>query len=112
MEQYLRRALAVIAAVVALAACSPGARPGDVRLRAFQFEWDHTSLAAKAGRVAVFVSNGDAIKHDFTIEGVVARTVPAEQTKRAVFDIGPGVYRFYCSIHPDAMEGTFTVTAP
>jgi plastocyanin len=112
MEQYLRRTMAVIAAVVALAACSPGPHPGDVRLRAFQFEWDHTELAAKAGRVAVFVSNQDTIRHDFTIEGVVARSVPAERALRLSFQIQPGVYRFYCSIHPDAMEGTLTVAAP
>jgi plastocyanin len=112
MEQYLRRTLAVIAAVVALAACSPSAHPGDVRLRAFQFEWDHTALAAKAGRVAVFVTNGDAARHDFTIKGVVSRGVPAERARRLLFQIKPGVYRYYCSIHPDAMEGTLTVAAP
>ncbi len=83
--------------------------PGDIALRAKGFEFDETTIEAEAGRVAVWVDNQDVASHDFTIKGIVQRSLPGQKAGRADFQVEAGTYRFYCSFHPD-MEGTLRVS--
>ena len=100
----------VVVGVVAGAVSGSATRmAGDLSLRAKNYEFNRTVLEAKAGRVAVFVENGDVSSHDFTIKDVVHKQLPGQKAGRAVFDVEPGTYRFYCSLHPD-MEGMLRVS--
>src|SRR5205085_6125482 len=100
----------VVVGVVAGALTGSAARmTGDLELQAKNFEFSKTTLTADAGRVAVFVDNTDVASHDFTIKGVVQKSLPGQKAGRALFDVEPGTYRFYCSLHPD-MEGTLRVS--
>jgi plastocyanin len=83
--------------------------PGDLTMKASNYEFSATTLEAHAGRVAVWVDNQDLSHHDFTIKGVVTQQLPGQKASRAVFDVDAGTYRFYCSLHPD-MEGTLRVS--
>jgi plastocyanin len=103
-------ALVALGVVSGLLASSDPRLPGDLGLRAKDFEFDADTLQAKAGRVAVYVKNDDPTHHDFTIQGVVKEEVPGGKARRAVFDIEAGTYRFYCTLHPDAMQGALKVS--
>ena len=103
-------ALLVVVGVVAGALTGSATRmPGDVAMQTKHFEFTETEVAVDAGRVSVFVENEDVAAHDFTIKDVVALDLPAQRAGRATFDVEPGTYRFYCSLHPD-MEGTLRVS--
>lgn len=103
-------ALLVVVGVVAGTLTGSATRmPGDLVLQAKNYEFSKVTLEADAGRVAVFVENSDVSHHDFTIADVVSQQLPAQKASRAVFDVDPGTYRFYCSLHPD-MEGTLKVS--
>jgi plastocyanin len=103
-------ALFVVVGVVAGVLSGSATRmTGDLVLQAKNFEFSKPVLTARAGRVAVFVDNQDVSSHDFTIKGVVQKSLPGQKAGRAVFDVQPGSYRFYCSLHPD-MEGTLRVS--
>jgi plastocyanin len=102
-------ALVVVGVIAGAVTGSATRMPGDLELHAKNFEFSRTTLQAEAGRVAVFVDNEDVSSHDFTINGVVAKELPGQKAGRAVFDVEPGTYRFYCSLHPD-MEGTLKVS--
>jgi plastocyanin len=103
-------ALFVVVGVVAGVLSGSATRmTGDLVLQAKNFEFSKPVLTARAGRVAVFVDNQDVSSHDFTIKGVVHKSLPGQKAGRAVFDVEPGTYRFYCSLHPD-MEGTLRVS--
>jgi plastocyanin len=102
--------LVVVGVVAGVTAYSASPRPGDLQVKAHQFEFTRTHLQARAGRVSVWIQNDDPAHHDFTIKGVVSTALPGEKARRAVFDVEPGTYRFYCTIHPDQMQGTLTVT--
>jgi plastocyanin len=103
-------ALLVVVGVVAGTLTGSATRmPGDLVLQAKNYEFSKVTLEADAGRVAVFVENEDVSHHDFTIADVVSEQLPAQKASRAVFDVDPGTYRFYCSLHPD-MEGTLKVS--
>lgn len=106
----LMAALVALGVVSGLLASSDPRLPGDLGLRAKDFEFDADTLQAKAGRVAVYVKNDDPTHHDFTIQGVVKEEVPGEKARRAVFDVEAGTYRFYCTLHPDAMQGALKVS--
>ena len=103
-------ALLVVVGVVAGALTGSATRmAGDLALQTKQFEFTETELTADAGRISVFVENEDVAAHDFTIEDVVAVDLPGQRAGRGSFDLDPGTYRFYCSLHPD-MEGTLKVS--
>ena len=103
-------ALLVVVGVIAGAFTGSASRmPGDLALKTKNFEFTSTSLEAGAGRISIWVDNQDVSHHDFTIKGVVSQQLPAQKASRAVFDLDPGTYRFFCSLHPD-MEGTLKVS--
>lgn len=86
----------------------PGGRPA--------FTTKETST--KAGKVVLELENGSSVPHDLAIEDssgkLVAKTaVITENMAKAVVDLKPGTYAFYCSVpgHRQAgMEGALTVT--
>ena len=102
--------LLVVVGIVAGALTGSATRmAGDIALETKHFEFTETELTAEAGRVSVFVDNVDVATHDFTINDVVTIDLPAQRAGRGTFDVEPGTYRFYCSLHPD-MEGTLKVS--
>jgi plastocyanin len=102
--------LLVVVGVVAGALTGSATRmPGDLALQTKHFEFTETELTADAGRISVFVENEDVATHDFTIKDVAVIDLPAQRASRGSFDVEPGTYRFYCSLHPD-MEGTLKVS--
>ena len=101
--------LVVVGVVVGVLSGSATRMTGDLTMQAKNYEFSKHVLTAEAGRVAVFVDNDDVTSHDFTIKGVVHKQLPGQKAGRAVFDVRPGTYRFYCSLHPD-MEGTLRVS--
>ena len=101
--------LVVVGVVAGILTGSASRLPGDISLEAKHFAFSEEVIEADAGRVGVFVENGDVAHHDFTIEGIVAIDLPGQKAGRAAFDVEPGTYRFYCSLHPD-MEGELAVS--
>jgi plastocyanin len=101
--------LVVVGVVAGILRGSATRMTGDLVLQAKDYGFSEPVLTADAGRVAVFIDNRDVASHDFTIKGVVQQSLPGQKAGRAVFDVKPGSYRFYCSLHPD-MEGTLRVS--
>jgi plastocyanin len=102
--------LLVVVGILAGALTGSASRmPGDLTIHAKDFAYSTAVLEADAGRIGVWIDNEDVSHHDFTIKGVVSQQLPAQKASRAVFDLEPGTYRFFCSLHPD-MEGTLKVT--
>jgi plastocyanin len=82
-----------------------------------QLSFDKTSLAAKAGNVAIAFTNMAPLSHNVTIENSSGQTVAATPSfqggsKTLKLTLKAGTYKFFCSIpgHRAAgMEGTLTV---
>lgn len=100
--------LVTVGLVAGIAAHSDARQAGDLSARTKGFAYVPTSLEANAGTVSVHVRNDDLATHDFTIDGVVHEVLPGGKAERVVFDVAPGTYTYYCSIHP-TMKGTLTV---
>jgi plastocyanin len=114
-------AVAAVAAFVVAVGVSrlPGvgqsdkARAGDLTISAKNVKFSTTSLAGRAGRVAVRFTNHDLFWHTFTVDrlGVDLR-VPVGGARRVAFTAPPGAYEFHCSIpgHKSSMHGTLTIS--
>jgi plastocyanin len=102
--------IVVIAVVAGLSAKNDTSSPGDIALEAKNVKWTTETLTAKAGTIAIFVDNKDQTRHDFTIDKVVKKDLPAAKDRRVRFDVNAGTYKYYCSIHKDQMKGTLTVS--
>jgi plastocyanin len=82
-----------------------------------QLKYNTTSLTAKAGSVAITLTNMSPLSHNVTIEsssGTVVGHTPTFQggAKTVSVALKPGTYKFFCSVpgHRMAgMEGTLTV---
>lgn len=82
-----------------------------------QLKYVPSSLAAKAGKVAIDFKNSSPVEHDVTVtspSGAVLGATPIFQgaAKTLSLNLKPGTYTFYCSVpgHRQAgMEGTLTV---
>ena len=82
-----------------------------------QLKYNTTSLTAKAGSVAITLTNMSPISHNVTIassSGTVIGHTPTFQggAKTVSVALKPGTYKFFCSVpgHRMAgMEGTLTV---
>jgi plastocyanin len=101
---------------------SAPAAPGDttIQLVAFNLEFDNRALSASAGgTVTIEFDNKDpSVLHNFAlyVDNSLAQSVfagelvtgPAMMTY--TFDApAPGTYFFRCDVHPDTMNGSFTV---
>jgi len=77
--------------------------------------YDKKTLAAKAGKVTITMTNPSPLQHDVSIKGGVSAqgNVVGQGGKSVVTaDLKPGQYTFYCSVdgHEAAgMTGTLTV---
>lgn len=108
------------AAVLTLSACG-GGDGGDgaaaVSLMGTDdLKFSQTEATAPPGEITVELSCGDAINHDFTIEGEAGDEPVVEcqpgGTDTGTVSLDAGTYTFYCSVagHREAgMEGTLTV---
>lgn len=89
---------------------SPSDRLPSVRVRAYEFGFEPTNVIVKAGYPVSWKAVGEQ-QHLVTPASAGARWVfyraAARGTARHVFD-EPGVYKYYCSLHPK-MRGTVTV---
>ncbi len=103
----------VLVGVVGSVASSDATRlPGDVTVAAQNFKFEQTAITAKAGDVAIYFENKDPFAHNVAIRGHGASSdANGGQSIRHVFKSLPaGSYEYYCTIHPDEMKGTLTVT--
>lgn len=82
-----------------------------------QLSYDTKQLAAKAGTVAITMTNMAPLEHNVTIAkgGTVLGATPTFKggTRTVTLTLKPGTYTFYCSVpgHRQAgMEGTLTVS--
>ena len=106
-------AVAVVATavsiVVAAGVDSVAAQPGDEPVITRDFAFAPAKLSAKAGTVAVHLTNEDSTRHTFTIDGVTDVSVAPNSSQRVTFEAEPGTYRFYCIPHSSDMDGVLTV---
>jgi plastocyanin len=109
-------ATATTAAPETTAAATTAAGGGgedELKLVAAGTAWDTDSLEMTAGaEVSVEVTNEDAFAHNFSFEEAeVDQDVAGGENATATFTApAAGSYEFFCSIHPQAMRGTVTVT--
>lgn len=127
------RAFASVGLTVLLAGCgssTPGAAsatagapgsgaPGVVKVRAFDFGFDPSSLTVPAGTVTFAVTNTGSLEHEFEVfrgDQVVDEVeglVPGLSRQLSV-TLEPGAYTYVCKIagHEAAgMKGALTVTS-
>lgn len=84
-----------------------------VEVKAAGFAFDPTTIQLPAGQAVTFViENGDAVRHNLTVEGTDVDTdVEPEDTAEApAATLDAGSYTFHCEYHPAQMQGTITVT--
>lgn len=101
---------AVWSMVAAMGVTSVPAGAGDVRVVTEALEFLPASIDAQGGTVSIHVTNRDATRHTFTIDGLgVDLNVPPNTTQRITFSAEPGSYRFYCRPHAPDMSGELIV---
>lgn len=119
----MRRALFVVATVIALLSAACGgddggsggmnmAEPLPIKMTAANFKFDPKTFTAHSGHeVALTFVNEDDTEHSFTIDELDFE-VEAEGGDEATATFKPtdaGKLEFYCKYHPDSMTGTITV---
>ena len=75
-------------------------------------KFEPASLTAEAGEVAVELTAGPTVNHDFVIDGETVVAVNKSESAVGTIALEPDEYTFYCSVpgHRAAgMEGTLTV---
>jgi plastocyanin len=97
----------------------PAAVGGELRLAADpsgQLKFDKSSLNARAGAVAIAMTNASPVAHDVSIEGAgvdeKGKVVKDGGTSTVKAKLKAGSYTFYCSVdaHRQAgMKGTLTI---
>lgn len=102
----LPRAIAVLAAAVALAGCGGGepvadVRGGQVDVRLDDFLIAPQDLTARSGRVTFDVTNRGRLVHSFHVqlpdrEPVKITPLHPGQSATATADLAPGEYRLVC----------------
>lgn len=98
---------------------APAAGGSELRLaadRSGQLKFDKSSLKAKAGTVAIAMTNASPVSHDVSIEGAgvdeKGKVVKGGGTSTVKAKLKAGSYTFYCSVdaHRQAgMKGTLTI---
>ncbi len=103
--------LATVVSIIASAGVeSVPAQGGDIRLVAEDIAFHPPGITVEDGEVSIHVTNLDATRHTFTIDGLgVDLNVPPNSEQRISFTAGPGTYRFYCHPHAPGMEGVLVV---
>lgn len=89
----------------------------DIETASSGLAYSSKTATAKAGKVTVDFTNGQAIPHDVAIESaegeVIGQTeTTAEGSDTTEVELEPGTYKFFCTVpgHREAgMEGTLTV---
>lgn len=101
--------LAVISVVAATQVDNVAAQPGDVTITTRDFMFSPVRVSAQAGTVSLHVTNEDATRHTFTIDGVTDLSIPPGGAQRVTFDAAAGEYRFYCRPHAPDMDGALAL---
>jgi plastocyanin len=107
---------ALIAAVILVAPDlhAGRARPGEVTVRMRTTAYSKDVLRVRAGRAALFVSNGDLFWHTFTVDRLHLDVgVPVGGDRHVRITAPPGRYDFYCRVpgHRQAgMKGVLLVS--
>lgn len=101
-------ALAVAGCGSAAAAAGPHpARPHRPIVRVIDFRFAGATVTVKAGEVVRWRNDGTTL-HSIEGRGFFSRALRPGQTWSRRFT-RPGVYRYVCTLHPEAMRGTVTV---
>ena len=83
-----------------------------------QLEYNTKALSAKAGKVAIALTNMAALAHSVAVESTSGERIGSLEpfsggTKNLSLSLKPGTYKFFCTVpgHRQAgMEGTLKVT--
>jgi plastocyanin len=109
------RGLGIAGVAVALALCGCGDSDAGVGpdqaspdVEAADFRFAPTTTRVDAGTTVEWRNSGQT-DHTVKGRGFFSRAVPPGRRYRHRFDT-PGTYRYVCTLHPDAMEGTVVVT--
>lgn len=105
VRSVLVSAGAIFAAGVAFAvAASAGvsstdALPDDVTVVAELNQFEPEEIVVAAGETGFWLDNRDGIRHTLSLEGSdVEIDAPGYSSQRAVFDLDPGRYAFFCAV--------------
>ncbi|MEY2425212.1 MAG: Cupredoxin-like domain [Actinomycetota bacterium] len=81
-------------------------------LVATNFQFDQTTLTAKADEAVKFViKNEGDVEHNLTIEDLdVNKDVEAGESADQTVTPAAGTYEYHCEYHPAKMKGTLTVS--
>ena len=101
----MRHRLAIAGVALALVGCGDDANDPDVRVADFKFA--PATLRVTVGTTVEWRNTGDT---DHTIKGpgFFSRAVAPGRTWTHRF-AAAGVYRYVCTLHPDAMRGVVVV---
>lgn len=116
-------AAVLVLAALALGACGGGAgQPaGSIKVTMTEFNFDPSTIDAKAGKVTLYLVNSGSTAHDLVVKdssgSVVAKSDLVKAGDSATFavpSLAAGSYTIVCDVpgHADAgMKGTLNVSA-
>ena len=106
----MTRALGIAGAAVALALCGCGGVDAAPGVRAADFRFAPATMHVHAGTTVEWRNSGHT---DHSVKGLdfFSRAVPPGARYTHRFD-KPGTYRYFCTLHPDAMTGVVVVDPP
>lgn len=83
---------------------------GSIRVSMESFQFGPETVTAQGGRVSLYVTNNDSVRHTFTVDSLgIDTSVAPGQSRLIEFEAAPGEYRFYCKPHDPGMEGDLLV---
>jgi plastocyanin len=111
-------ALAVLALslVALLAACGGGANPAASPVETTMvdlpksYRFDPVAIVVPAGSTVTW-TNHDNFSHTVSFEGDAALPMAPGESVTRTFET-PGQFAYVCSLHPQDMKGSVTVTSP
>jgi plastocyanin len=106
-------AVSVVLAIVLLGGCGGGEQTVEPDLVAENTAFTPTELTATVGEeLALDMANRDDFAHNFTIEELdIAQDLPVgANTLLGFTPEEAGTFDFLCTLHPQAMRGTLTIS--
>jgi plastocyanin len=120
-ESGLPRGAAVAGALVVLAAIggsvaakaavtNDAPADGSLVIDLENFAFGPETVTANRGKVSLYVTNNDSVRHTFTVDELgVDQSIAPGQSRQIRFDAESGTFRFYCKPHEPGMEGELKV---